>query len=346
MTRATPPANILAASVLKTIFILGIAVTAGCRGGAPETPTLTVYSGRSEALVAPLLARFEAETGVRLRIQYADSAQLASTIVTEGAASPADLFFAQDLDSLSLLEEKGLLASLPAEILGSADERFRSPQGTWVGTTGRARVLAWNTQRLTAEQLPRSIDDLAAPQWRGRVGWAPENASFQAFLATMIRLRGEEAARRWVCAVQENRPRAYPSNTPLVTAVGAGEIDVGLANHYYLYRLRAEHGADYPVANHYFRNGAAESMVSVSGVGILSSSSKRDLAERLVAFLLSDESQHWMVTVNFEFPVRDSVALTADLPAPGSLQPPATGPSSGAELRQAIAILQGCGVLP
>lgn len=327
---------------LKTIFIFALLLGA-CRGG--DSPTLTVYSGRSEALVAPLLARFEAESGVRLRVQYADSAQLASTLLTEGDASPADVFFAQDLDSLSLLEERDRLAPLPAELLGRAADPYRSPHGTWVGTTGRARVLAWNTRRLTAAALPDSVDALTAERWRGRVGWAPENASFQAFLATMIRLRGDAAARDWVCAMQRNGPRAYPSNTPLVTAVGAGEVDLGLANHYYLHRLRAEHGTDYPVANHYFRNGAAESMISVSGVAVLRSSRQRELAEKLVAFLLSDASQEWMVRTNFEFPVRESVELIDDLPAPATLRAPATGPNSGAELRRAIAILQECGVL-
>lgn len=333
-------------ALLKSTFIFALALS-GCRAEPPaDAPAeLTVYSGRSEALVAPLLAKFEAESGIRLRTHYADSAQLASTLLTEGDRSPADVFFSQDADSLSLLEDRGRLAVLPDDLLAQADPRFRSVSGRWVGTSGRARVLAWNTERLTPDALPASVDELKHERWRGRIGWAPENASFQAFLALMIDERGESAAREWVCAIQANAPRAYPSNTPLVTAVGRGEVDVGLTNHYYLYRLRAEHGGEFPVANHYFRNRAAESMLSVSGVAVLASSEKRDAAIRFVAFLLSDVSQRWMVDTNFEFPVRDSVALAGDLPSAGSLQAPGGGPSSGEQLRAAIAILRECGAL-
>jgi len=309
------------------------------------TESLVVYSGRGEALVGSLLARFQEESGITLRVSYADSAQLASTLVEEADRSPADVFFAQDYDSLSMLAERGLLATLPESLLSQVESQFRSASGHWIGTSARARVLAWNTDRVDPKELPADVNDLVAERWRGRLGWAPENASFHAFLAAMVRLRGRDATHDWVCAVQANKPRAYPSNTPLVVAVGSGEIDAGLANHYYLHRLRAEHGGKFPVANHYFRNGAAESMLAVSGVAIVASSQRQALAERLVSFLVSAASQTWMVEKNFEFPVRADVALGVDLPAPTSLQAPALSPSTGDDMRTVIAILRECGVL-
>src|SRR5690606_39997666 len=138
----------------------------------------------------------------------------------------ADVYYSQETTTLVLLAERERLSPLPEEIVSRVDPRFRGPDGRWVGTSGRARVLVWHTGGdLTAESLP-SLEDLTTPAWRGRFGWAPENASFQSFIAAMIELRGEEATKDWVRRAQANAPRAFPSNTPLVAAVGAGEIDV------------------------------------------------------------------------------------------------------------------------
>src|SRR5688572_31022252 len=171
--------------VLAVAALLGVA--AGCGGdddpGADDK--LVVYSGREEELVGPLFERFEEETGIDVEVRYGDSAELAATIAEEGDNSPADVFFAQDPGSLGAVEEEGLLAELPDDQLERVDERFRDPDGRWVGTSGRVRVIAYNTDELSENEVPDSVFELTDPKWKGKIGIPPTNASFQAFVTAM-----------------------------------------------------------------------------------------------------------------------------------------------------------------
>ena len=319
---------------------------AGGEEGDSVPPTLTVYSGRSEELIGPVITAFEQQLGVEVRVNFAGSQELAATILEEGARSPADVFISQDASTLGLLEEQGVFATIPSEITARAIPAFRSPTNGWVGTSGRARVLAYSTANVTADQLPTDVQALTQPEWRGRVGWAPENASFQSFIAAMIETQGEEATEAWVTAMAANEPQAYPSNTPMVQALGRGEIHVGLTNHYYLYRIRAEEGPDFPVENHYFGNGAAESLVNISGVGILASSSQQDFAQDFVEFLLSDEGQALFVDGNNEFSVVAGTASPIGLPDPATLNAPSINLAELSDLQTTVELLRRAGALP
>jgi iron(III) transport system substrate-binding protein len=306
---------------------------------------LRVYSGRTEALIAPVIEMYEQQSGVNVEVKYADTAQLAATILEEGQRSPADVFVAQDASTLALLEQRGVFVTLPASITGRVGSSFRSKSGHWVGASGRARVLAYNTGKLKPEDLPASAVELTEARWRGRVGWSPENASFQSAVAAMVQLEGEEAATRWVKYMQANKPRAYPKNAPAVLAVSRGEVDVALVNHYYLYRLRAEHGEDFPVENHYFRSGKADSLVNVSGAAILASSDQKQLAEEFVLFLLSDSAQTFFTEVNYEFPLASGVQARSGLPDIETLNVPEVDLAKLEELEITHKILREAGAL-
>lgn len=313
---------------------------------AEEEPTeLVVYSGRGEALVGPLFEQFEAESGISLRVNYAGTSQLAATLLEEGDNTPADVFFAQDVNTLGLLEQQGAFATLPDEVQARVSPAFRSAAGAWVGTSGRARVVTYNSDKVQPEQLPSRLTGFTEPAWRGRVGWAPENSSFQAFLAAMIELEGDDAARAFVQGMLANEARAYPSNTPGVTAVGAGEIDAMITNHYYLYRIREEHGADYPVENHYLQNGHADSLVMAAGVGVVTHSDQQEAAAQLVAFLLSEEAEKHFVVTNREFPTVPGVAGPDGLPTIGELNSPQVEATRIASLERAVQLLQETGAL-
>lgn len=312
---------------------------------AGKSRTLEVYSGRTEKLVAPVIEMFEKKTGVDVKVKYADTAQLAATILEEGKRSPADVFLAQDASSLGLLEQQEVFATLPESITGKLEPSVKSPNGKWVGVTGRARVLAYNTSKLKPEDLPASAAELVDPKWKGRVGWAPENASFQSAVSAMIQLEGEDAARAWVEGMQANQPRAYPKNTPAVLAVSRGEVDVALVNHYYLYRLRDEHGADFPVENHYFRSGKADSLINVSGVAILGTTDDMDTAREFVEFLLSAEAQEYFVKQNYEFPVVAGVKSPIGLPDISTLAAPVVDLAKLQDLETTYKILRSAGAL-
>ncbi|MDP2662685.1 MAG: extracellular solute-binding protein, partial [Dehalococcoidia bacterium] len=172
---------------------------------------ITVYSGRTKELVGPLLDRVAKELGVEARVRYGDTAQLAAAILEEGNRTPADVFFAQDAGALGALSKAGLLAKLPVSVLDRVDNRFQSPKGDWVGVSGRARVVAYNTQSLKESDLPESIRGFTDPKWKGLIGWPPTNASFQAFVTAMRVLEGEEKAKEWLKGIQANNPKTYPN---------------------------------------------------------------------------------------------------------------------------------------
>lgn len=264
--------------------------------------TLTIYSGRSEELVGPVIDRFEQDTGIEVQVVYGDTTTLALQILEEGENSPADVFFAQDAGALGLLAEEDLLDTLPSYLLESVDPRFRSQDDEWVGVTGRARVLAYNTDALSEEDLPASILELTEPEWEGRVGWAPTNASLHSHLTAIRVLAGNDVMREFVEGLVANDALEYPNNSAAVAAVVAGEIDVALVNHYYLFRVLAE-DPDAPGANYYFPTDDLGNLVNVAGIGMLAGSDSKPLAQQFVAYLLSRSSQIYFAEETFEYPL-------------------------------------------
>jgi iron(III) transport system substrate-binding protein len=324
--------------------VLGTLALAGCGGSGSDGP-LTVYSGREEELVAPLFEKFTDATGIDVEVRYGDSAELAATIAEEGSNSPADVFFAQDPGSLGAVDAQ--LGTLPPATLDRVPARFRDAEGRWVGTSGRTRVLVYNTERLAQDELPASVLELTAPEWKGRVGIAPTNASFQAFVTAMRLALGDERTRDWLAGMKANEARTYEKNTPIVEAVASGEIDAGLVNHYYLALVKEEQpGA--PIANHQFEAGDPGSLVSVAGAGILGSSDRTEDAEQFVHFLLSDEAQRFYVDEAEE----NEYPLVAGIDAPAGLVPldEIHGPdveltAFGAELSAPVGLLPTTGGL-
>ena len=295
---------------MAAVFLFGTILTA-CGGGGDET--LTVYSGRSEELVAPVLEHFTEETGIEVEVRYADTAELAATIVEEGGASPADVFYAQDAGALGAVQKRELFSELPAETLEEVPARFRSPDGYWVGVTGRARIIAYNPESVDQAELPESVFDLTKPEWKGRVGWAPENGSFQAFVTALRLIEGEERAQQWLEDMVANDVVAFSNNSDTRDAVAAGEIDAGLINHYYVAQARAEAGGEYPVEIHYVAGEDAGSLVNVAGAGVLESSDQQEDAIALIDFLLSEESQEYFAEETKEYPLVDQVAADPTL---------------------------------
>jgi iron(III) transport system substrate-binding protein len=317
--------------------------------GAIEPPAdadgpLTIYSGRKEELVGPILARFTEETGIQLDVRYGDTAELAATIVNEGSASPADVFFAQDAGALGALQAEGLFSTLPEDLTAAVDPAFRSTSGEWVGVTGRVRVLTYNTDALREDEVPDSVLDLTDPQWQGRVSWAPTNGSFQSFVTALRITEGEEAARAWLEGMIANGVQAYENNAAQVEAVGRGEIDIALVNHYYLLRFTAA-DPDFPAANR-FLPGDVGGLVNVAGVGVLASSDQPTAAEQLVRYLLSAEVQRFFgsETTEREFPAVTGIEASG-LPTVAELGAPAIDLSDLSDLQGTLALLQETGAL-
>ncbi len=330
-------------ALLALSALLAMLALAGC--GGSESDTLTVYSGREEELVQPLIDAFEETSGITVDVRYGESAELAATIAEEGGNSPADVFFSQDPGSLGAIGDA--LAQLPQATLDRVDERFRAADGRWVGTSGRTRVLAYNTDALTEDEVPDSVFDLTDPTWKGKVGIAPTNASFQAFVTAMRLSVGDERTKQWLTDLKQNDAKTYEKNTPIVEALAAGEIELGLVNHYYLYLVKAEQ-PNAPIANHFLGKGDPGALVSVAGAGVLADAGNAAGGRQFVDYLLSDEGQAFYTdsAEEAEYPLVPGIPVKDGLPPLDSLDGPNVDLSTfGAELESTLEMLRETGYL-
>ena len=343
-TRFPPPH--LPRKLLAPAALLIAGLAAACGGSTPSdgAGSLVVYSGRSESLVDPIIREFADLTGIDVKVKYAGTASLAATLLEEGDKSPADVFYAQDPGGLGAVE--GMLASLPAETLKRVAPWARSPEGRWVGVSGRARVLVYDPDRTSEDELPASIEGLADPKWKGRIGWAPTNGSFLTMVTGMRKLWGEERTRAWIEGMVANEPKIYPKNTPQVAAVASGEIDVGLVNHYYLYRFIAEEGDAFPARNYHPTAGGPGALVMVSGAGVLSTAENGENARKFVSFLLSTVAQQYFASQTFEYPLVEGVRTNRLLTPMGEINRPDVALADLSDLKGTTDLLRRAGALP
>jgi len=280
--------------------------------------SLVVYSGRGAVLVGPLLKQFTDKTGVQVQVRYEKSTEvLANRLATEGAQTEADVFFAQDSGWLGALAKAEHLAALPQALLDQVPAHYRDAGGRWVGTSGRARVLVYSPARVKTTELPKTLEELAVGPWKGRMGWAPSNGSYQAHVSALRHIWGEEKTRGWLTAVKGLNPTVYPKNSPQVKAVSNGEIDLGWVNHYYLHKLKAAN-PELKAANHSFPTaGDPGNLMMLSGVAITTHTKNEKGARALVEFLISAAAQEYFAQKTFEYPTRPGVALHPDVPPIG-----------------------------
>jgi iron(III) transport system substrate-binding protein len=287
----------LFAALVAAASVLGLSAC------APQgDDQLVIYVGRSETLIQPLIDQYIAESGMNVQVRYAGSAELAAQILEEGDNSPADVFMAQDAGALGAVSKAGFLQVMDQDLLNLVSAEYRAQDGTWLGVSGRVRVFNYNPEKVT--ELPSSVMDLAGPEWKGRVGIAPTNSSFQAFVTAMIQIEGEAATLEWLRAMKENGV-IYDKNSAILEAVETGQVDSGLINHYYWYAKGAEVGFE----NLNTEIAAFESLDvgnlrNVAGVGILSDDPK---AKAFVEFLLSETAQLYFVNETSEYPLIQGV---------------------------------------
>jgi len=319
--------------MLRSLSLTLVAVLAfsllGCGGEKQEE--LVVYNGRNEALVDTLVQEFEQETGIPVSVRYGTDAQLLSALREEGDQSPADVYWANTTGALIQAKSAGMLTRLPDSLL-SIPGSFVPESGMWAPVTARFRVLAYNSDRVSPEDLPASVLDLPnRGQFEGRVGWTPPYSSFQDFVTATRVVHGNDTTRTWLNGMQGLNPNAYSSNTPMIRALAAGEIDIGLTNHYYVLRLKyggaegeyeeEEEGEEHeeeeeggpspnaPVETYHFADGDVGNLALVTGVGQLSTSDQPEAAQRFIRFLFSDTAQKLAATQVNEYPVVEGVPV-------------------------------------
>ncbi|MDO8307417.1 MAG: iron ABC transporter substrate-binding protein [Actinomycetota bacterium] len=331
--------------------LLSTLVVAACSSGSTaSTPAdgepLVVYSGRSEELVGPLFTRFTEETGIPVSARYGDSAELAAQLIEEGDGTPAQVYFSQDAGALGAVAAEGLLAPLPEGTAAAVPAQYQSTDGTWTGVTGRARVIAYDPEQVAPDEVPTTVLGLTDPRWNGQVAIAPTNASFQSFVTAMRRTEGDEATKSWLEGLVANDVQTYEKNGLILDAVDAGQVQLGLVNHYYWYEKAAEVGADAMRAKIAFTApGDPGSLVNVAGVGVTGPAAGNPHAAEFVAWLLTPEVQQWFVENTFEYPLVPAVATADGLPALESLSGPDVALADLADLPGTLDLLAEVGLL-
>jgi iron(III) transport system substrate-binding protein len=310
--------------------------------GSSEDDALTMYSGRIAPILDPAIEIYEKSSGVDVKTRFGDSPSLAATITEEGKNSPADLFFAQDAGSLDAVEKRGLLLRLPADILAKVPKHYQSEVGEWVGTTGRARIIAYGP-KVKRSELPDSPLQLTDAKWRGRVGWAPTNASLQGYITALRLVEGEDVARKWLKGMVANKTQAFDSNIPVRDAIAKGEIDLGLLNHYYVAEAQAEN-PNYPVKVH-FPPKDLGSLINTAGVGVLASSKHKKEAIAFVRTMLSKPAQEYFADSSKEYPLIAGVQAAKELTPIDKIPSPKIDLAKVGDLQGTLKLMRETGAL-
>ena len=327
------------------LFALSLTALIALTGCAAEPvgsdqDSILVYAGRDEELVQPLIEMFEEETGIQVEVRYASSAELAAQLLEEGANSPADVFFAQDAGALGAVSKAGLLTKLPQEIYDLVPTAYSAADGMWVGVSGRVRVMSYNPNAVT--QLPKSVFDLADPIWRGRVAIAPSNASFQAFVTAMRVVEGDEKTLQWLTAMKQNAV-IFEKNGAILEAVEAGQVDVGLINHYYWYALAKEQGVENMKSKiAQFESNDVGNLINAAGVGIVNDS---NAARKFVEYLLSKTGQTYFAESTREYPLIAGVMPVDDLTPLTDIPSPKVDLSDLDSLERTLELIRQAGLI-
>ena len=302
----------MAGGVLALVLaVAGGGLLAAC--GSGDGDRLTVYSGRTSNLIDPLLRDFAEESGIGIDVRYGGSADLALLLDEEGDRSPADVFISQSPGAVGFLDAAGRLAPLPDGLIERVPEGDAATDAGWVGLSGRVRTLVYNPELVDPADLPDSVLDLTAPDFAGQVALAPTNGSFQDFVTVLRDQLGDEEAAAWLDGMAAGDPPTFDNNTAIVEAVGRGEVPMGLVNHYYAFRAKAE-DPDLPVENHYFPDGDLGSTLLVTAASMVEGSEQADEAQQLIEFLLSPEAQRYFSEETFEYPLADAADVNEALP--------------------------------
>ena len=333
-------------SIASSLVLATALLLYGCSSSTEQESSpreLTIYSGRSQEFIAPFLAEWEKKSGIALKIRYADSAELAAQIREEGSNSPADIFLAQDAGSLGAVSLAGLFTTLGDEVGAEIQPQYIAADRSWIGVTGRARVFAYNPRLLT--DLPQSITDLANPVYKSKLGIAPTNSSFQAFVTALINAKGEDFTQKWLESLVKNDVQIFAKNSAIVEAIDSGKISIGLVNHYYTWEVSQGLGRKISAENGFFTSGDLGNMVNVSGAGILKSSKKYAAAEDLINYLTSQVVQSKFVAETHEYSLIADQISPAGLPSLSQIGAPSVDLESLAEIQKTQELLIKVGLL-
>ena len=306
-------------------LLLAAPLVGGC--GLLGDPDLVIYNAQHEELMTEIVPIFEEETGLDVELRNGKDLELANQLVAEGADSPADVFLTENSPAMSIVDNAGLFAPVSEEATATIPDEYVPSSGNWTGILARSTVAMYNTESMTETDLPESILDFAEPQWQGRVGFSPTGADFQAIVSAVLASEGEEATGEWLAGLNANGV-ILENNLVVMQSVNEGDVDAGIAYHYYWYRDQQESGENSDsTALHFFGDQDPGAFVSISGAGVLASSEHPGNAQRFVEFLTSTEGQQAMAdSYALEYPLNPEATLDPEVKPFDELEPPAIDP--------------------
>lgn len=309
-----------------------VSTMAACSFGGDnddDDEALTIYTGQHEDLVQDLTDAFSDETGIDVTIRAGDDAEIANQLVEEGDGTRADIFLSEEPGPISLVDGKGLLSEVDSQTLDQVDERLTPSSGDWMPYAARSRVMYYNPDKISEDDLPDSILDLTKPEWKGKFAYAPSGA-FASTVSYLIDDIGEEKTLEWLKGIKANGINEH-KNGKVRDTIEAGQHPFGLTNHYYWWRLADEKGGPEKLTSkiHYFDHEDAGSLLLASGAGIMKASDHQDNAQKFVAWLGKKDGGQQTIAAseeNPQFPVAPGVESKVDLPSVEDLHPPKTDP--------------------
>ncbi|MBC2654833.1 extracellular solute-binding protein [Pseudomonas sp. MSSRFD41] len=335
--------TLLPTSLLRglTITLLGLTLATPITQAA-EPVSLTLYNGQHKEVGEAIAKAFEAKTGIHVNVRKGSSNQLASQVVEEGERSPADVIYSEESPPLNKLGEQGLLAQTDTATLAVLPKEYVASNGTWIGITARVRVVAFNPKLVAEKDLPTSVLEFSQPQWQGKIGFVPTSGAFQEQAVAIIKLHGMDAAEEWLTGLRAFG-KVYSNNMVALKAVENGEVAAVLANNYYWFALQRERG-QLDSKLHYFTNGDAGGLITVSSAAVLKSSKHPKEAQQFLAYMASEEGQRVITQTTAEYPLHKGMESNRGLKPFSELNPPRVTPADLGNAEQALELERDVGL--
>ncbi len=307
--------------MLPLVAVLAATMLTSCSN---DSDKLVIYNAQHAELIEPIAKDFTEKTGIEVEVRDGSDLEMANQLVTEGKASPADVFLTENSPAMSLVQSDGLFQPLEQQTLDNIPARYRPDDNSWTGFSARSTVMVYNTDKVSKDELPTSLTDLADPEWKGRISFSPTGADFQAIVAGYLALEGEDATKEWLEGLKANGT-VYDGNDVVLESVNSGQTDAGIIYHYYWYRDQEESGENSDNTQlHFFKNQDPGAFLSLSGAGVLANGDHNADAQKFVEYLTSVEGQQAIAdSYALEYPLNPEVDLDrAGVPPLSSLEPP------------------------
>lgn len=329
-------------SLLRTLAACALGMALSTATQAADKVELTLYNGQHKEIGEAIAQAYEAKTGIHVNVRKGSSNQLASQVMEEGQRSPADVIYTEESPPLNNLGEQGFLAKIDPSTLDMLPPEYVAKDGSWMGVTARVRVVAYNPKLIDEKDLPKTVMDFAEPQWQGKVGFVPTSGAFQEQAVAIIKLHGREAAEEWLTGLRAFG-KTYTNNMVALKAVENGEIATVLVNNYYWFALQREKG-QLDSKLHYFSNGDAGGLITISSAAVLKSSKHPREAQALLAYMASEEGQRVITQTTAEYPLHKGMVSDRGLKPFDELQAPAITPADIGNAEDALDLERDVGL--